>query len=125
MHRHHQQGANPSISRVPETSDSSIWATIRGHAPRADTDLDGEARGNDKRTRQQRATGAGTEELTSHEPMTPRQQERREQNERAGVRKSGWDGVADWGSSLVVGVPMSRVDVRRWATGGVGQVRQF
>lgn len=105
MHRHHQQEANPSIARAPETSDSGIWATIRGHAPRADTDLDGEARGNDTRTAQQRATGTVTEELTSHEPMTPRQQESREQNERVGVRKSGWDGVVDWGSSLVGGSP--------------------
>jgi hypothetical protein len=45
--------------------------------------------------------------------MTPRQQGRQEQNERVGVGESGWDVVADWGSSLVVGVPMSRVDVRR------------
>lgn len=41
--------------------------------------------------------------------MTSRQQEKREQNERVGVRESGWDGVVDWGSSLVVAVPMSRV----------------
>lgn len=57
------------------------------------------------RTRQQRATDTSTEELTSHEPMTPRQQESQEQNERVGVRKSGWDGVVDWGSSLVGGSP--------------------
>lgn len=50
-------------------------------------------------------TGTGTGELTSHEPMTPRQQEGREQNESVGVRESGWDGVVDWGSSLVGGSP--------------------
>lgn len=55
--------------------------------------------------RSKEPSGMGTEELTSHEPMTPRQQESREQNERVGVRESGWDGVADWGSSLVGGSP--------------------
>lgn len=66
-------------------------------------------------------SSTGTEELTSHEPMTPRQQESREQNERFGVRESGWDGAVDWGSSLVGGSPNVTGGCEKRATGGVGQ----